>query len=498
MRHRAALLALLLGCGRAPGPPDAGPGDAGSARTFATAAQEAAVALAHEFYDGDGHWNACVPANCYTANYDWGADSLTDALYLRWVQSHDPLIVPWMRALDATATEWKPCVVPYCMAWSDIPLWDSIASVRVFEVTEDAAALDRAKSDFDTVAASAAFATGACPSIDYQQQPNGGPIGLKTLETDSNFVKAALLLYEQTSDAAYLRRAAQKYRAVRRYFLDPEVPLYTVFVIDDGNACAQVPHRFFASVNGNMIWAGVHLSRATGDAAYQDDAVATAEAVAGQLSDAAGLFEDLEGEDDLVEPLVEGMSELAGEQPFARDWILKNATAAQAARNGEGLFGRFFGGPPPGGPVTEWQANGGFALSFTAAALSPDAPVVPDPFWSAGSYVDAGFSDPPFSIAFEGRGIALVGTLGEVCCAGAGHARVFVDGTETFDETGIWQNESPASVAPPSASASLPGSILFSWRWPAPGTHTLLLEPGLPNPKEGGSYLHVQGYTVAP
>ena len=62
-----------------------------------------------------------------------------------------------------------------------------------------------------------------------------------------------------------------------------------------------------------------------------------------------------------------------------------------------------------------------------------------------------------------------------------------VDGRETFDHTGIWQNKS-------SSGRSIPGTVLFAWRWPRPGRHTLRFEAGVPNAKEGTSFVHVQGY----
>ena len=97
-------------------------------------------------------------------------------------------------------------------------------------------------------------------------------------------------------------------------------------------------------------------------------------------------------------------------------------------------------------------------------------------------------SDPPASLTFTGSAIALVGTLGEKCCE-AGHARVFVDGRETFDGTGIWQNKS-------SSGRSLRNTVLFAWRWSKRGAHTISFQPGEPNGKEGGSFLHLQGYFV--
>jgi hypothetical protein len=62
-----------------------------------------------------------------------------------------------------------------------------------------------------------------------------------------------------------------------------------------------------------------------------------------------------------------------------------------------------------------------------------------------------------------------------------------VDGRETFDSTGIWQNKSRANK-------SVPDTVLFAW--PRRGTHTIRFEPGEPNPKEGDSFLHLQGYLV--
>ena len=69
-----------------------------------------------------------------------------------------------------------------------------------------------------------------------------------------------------------------------------------------------------------MIWSGLELSKLTGDAAYLDEALATAKAVASDLADPAGVFADLQAENDIVEPLVEAMYALATEAgaAFAR------------------------------------------------------------------------------------------------------------------------------------------------------------------------------------
>src|SRR5262249_9470351 len=180
-----------------------------------------------------------------------------------------------------------------CGSWSDVPQWDAIALMDEYEATRSAAALAKAKAAFAYVEHSSAYALGACPTIRYQQ-PGGGGNKLKTLETDANAIKAALLLYRATRDSQYLDAARTHYAAVRTYFLDPEVPLYSVYVFDDGTACTQVPHRFFASVNGDMIWSGLELSSDTGDRGYLGQAVATGRAVDRDLADGRGVFTDLQ------------------------------------------------------------------------------------------------------------------------------------------------------------------------------------------------------------
>ena len=369
-----------------------------------------------------------------------------------------------------------------------MPQWDSIALTDVYEATGDPGALAKAQAAFAFVEESSAYALGACPAIRYQQ-PAGAGDRLKTLETDANAIKAALLLFRNTHDAAYLDAARRHYDAVRASFLDHSVPLYSVYVFDDGGTCTQVPHRFFASVNGDMIWSGLELYRDTSDRAYLDQAVATARAVDSRLADGRGVFADLQAENDIVEPLVEAMYRLAIDgHAFARAWILRNAAAALGARGADGSYGRFFDGPPPVTTVTAWQTNGGLALVVAAAALAPTASVRVDSSWRTAAPVSRDLATLPATLTFRGSGIALFGTLGEQCCQ-PGHARVLIDGRETFDGTGIWQNKS-------SSGRSIPGTVLFAWRWRSAGRHTLTFAPGVPNAKEGGPFLHLVRFEV--
>lgn len=460
----------------------------GVSETFAAAGASATASLLQVFYAGNGSWQMCSTGACGTTDQDWGADSLTYALALREQTTGDPRLTPILAALAAAAPNYPaPCSGSNCSSWSDVPQWDTIALAREYEATHDPAVLAKAESAFAFVEGSPVFALGACPAIRYQQ-PDGGSNDLKTLETDGNAIKAALLLYQDSGTATYLDVARQRYAAVREYFLDPQVPLYTTYVFDDGVRCSQLPHRFFASVNGAMIWNGLELFHDTGQSRYLQQALATAHAVASDLDDADGVFTDLQAENDVVEPLVEAMYALASDDhaAFARQWILRNAAAALGSRAPDGVFGRFFDGPPPTSIVTAWQANGGIAIEIAAAALAPNLAAVTPTGWQSARYVSKQITGTPAHITFDGEGIALVGTLGEHCCE-SGHVQVLLDGHETFDQTGIWQDKSSAGI-------SIPNTILFVWRWPTPGSHTVGFAAGIPNGKEGDSFVHIQGY----
>ncbi|GLQ89979.1 hypothetical protein [Dyella flagellata] len=461
--------------------------------SFSQAGADAVDRMVHVFYTGDGKWRECAAKDCHSSNQDWGVDSMTYVRWLDWKTTKDPKVAPLMRALEQTAPAYPiPCVEGVaCSSWSDVPEWDSIAASREYEITHDAIALQKARAAFDFVEHAQVFARGACPAINYQLA-DGGTNHLKTLETDANGVKAAILLYEATHEQRYLSAASARYAAIRKYFLDPKVPLYSVYVFDDGTKCEQTPHRFFGSVNGDMIWNGLHLYHATHKEAYLQESLATAHAVDEHLSDARGIFADLQAENDIVEPLVEAFYELAAERHFqpAQQWLLRNAAVALTARAHDGTFGRFFDGPAPTALTSVWQSNGGFALAVAAAAVSPNTKVPATNDWSDAHLVDRDITLKSEPVSFDGSAVALMGTIGDNCCE-AGHARVIVDGEETFDQTGIWQNKS-------SSGRRTPNAVLFAWRWPKAGHHTIRFLPGTENGKEGGAYLHLTGYWVLP
>jgi hypothetical protein len=435
--------------------------------TFSDAAAQAQATLMNVFYDGNGSWRECNDVDCTATDSDWGADSATYSLYLRWMKAPQPSIRATMtELLDNGPAYGAPCASAPCPAWSDTPAWDAVAFMREGDAARDEVrALRRAQAAVNFVEQSAAFAGGACTGVPYQQaQPNTSHV--KTLETDANLIKADLLIYGATQDRRYLNDALMRYGDDRTWFYDRDAALYTVHVMDDGSQCRQVADRFFASVNGDMIWNGVQLWHFTGQQHFYDEALATAQSVDRNLSDARGIFADLQGENDVVEPLVEAMYDLAAHEhaAFARDWIARNAGAALSARAPDGSFARLFDGPAQR-RSSIWESNGGLALEIAAGALDPGGQVSPGDPWSDGQDVGATITTLPATIAFNGAGIALSGTIDKLC--ERGHVHVFIDGVETFDHTGLWQNY------------SMPGgdSVFFAWRWPSAGPHVVRLEP---------------------
>jgi hypothetical protein len=465
--------------------------DSSQPPTLRQLADDATATLTTRFYTGHGTWRSCLDPSCGAGNVDWGSDSLTGVLYERRILGGDDALLPIFRALEATEPHYGPCRAPHCSNWSDVPMWDAVAALRTYDATHDDVALRNAQAAYAAVAESDVYARGACPEIGYQR-PQAESGGLKTLETDANATLAAVLLAERTQRTEYLDQARRRYDAIRRWFLDPDVALYTVYVFDDGRACKALPHRFFASVNGVMIEAGLELTRATHDDRYARDARATARAIRA-LDDDRGIFTDLQAENDVVEPLVLAMLQLAhGGDAFAREWIVRNAAAAAHARRaGDGAYGRFFDGPPPTAAVTAWQSNGGLALEIAAGAIAPNERAeAGDPWHDATTTAVVHRDALPQSVRFTGSGVALLGTLGERCCE-LGRARLLIDGREPVDRTGIWQNKS-------SAGRALPETVLFAWRWPTSGPHELRLEPDTANAKEGGPFLDLRAARIAP
>jgi len=493
-----AVLALAVAMGAcqngASSPP---PLSTGHAPTFSALADAAVTTVMNTWYAGNSNFRPC-PGCAGAVNFDWGADSMIDILYERWLVAQDPLVTATFPAIVAGEPG------DTLGGFSDVPMWDAVAALRAYDVTHDPAALTNARNHYRSLVTSTHYALDPCRPIDYQVHDGGGG-GLKTLETDSNRILAAVLLSQRTSDSAEaqadLADAQTMYAAVRTMFLDAQLPLYTVYVFGSGGTCAQNPSRqFFASVNGRMIEAGLALAAATHQQHYADEAHATAGAIA-LLADDRAIFTDLQAQNDIVTPLVLAMVMLArAGDTVAANWITANASAAAHARSTDGSYSRFFDGPPPpaDGRLSIYEANGGLALMIAAGALAPDRQPEDDA-WSRASSQAVSITTAPSVYAFSGSGIALIGALpaaGSPDChpltvgnCEGGHVHLRIDGHEMTDEIGIWQGKALVSSA---------ATILFAWRWPASGPHELEFDPVVFNAKQGGTLIHVTRVLILP
>jgi hypothetical protein len=460
------------------------------------------------FWAGNG-WHLCVNRadnggnGCGTTDQDWGADSLTYSLWLHWTTTKGSSVAPIMASITSNATDYSNS--SNWGGWSDVPMWDSIAGVREYQVTGNSQALTNAESAFTFVDSDLGkndFASGYCPQIHYQL-PHAGGGGLKTLETDSNYIKAAILLYQTTGIASYLTKAETEYAGVRSEYLEPDSPMYTVYVWDNGTSCLRVRNQFFSSVNGNMLWNAHELGIITGNASYNYSADATASEnyVISSLSDSAGVYESLIQENDAAEEMVEAMWTLANDgDAAAKNWILSNMSAAASALDAgpsgdpyAAAYGRFFGGRPPAVLTSTWASAGGISLAFAASALDPAGTPSTMSYWNNAVQVTGSFplvTSGTYPITFTGKAISILGTLGQ---SNTGHAEVLVDGVETNNNIGIDQHYGTAGT--------IPGTVLFSWRWPTSGTHTITISPPVgnqANSKQGNYGFQMSSYYYVP
>ena len=68
--------------------------------TFAAAAQQAVSSLLSVYYTGNGEWRDCNAPDCDAGNQDWGDDSLTYVLSLRYQTTHDASLQQPLLALS--------------------------------------------------------------------------------------------------------------------------------------------------------------------------------------------------------------------------------------------------------------------------------------------------------------------------------------------------------------------------------------------------------------
>src|SRR5262245_46359032 len=118
-------------------------GGAAGHQTFAAAGRQAVATVLGVWAAGPGLWRACNAPDCEAGNRDWGDDSLTYVLALRYSTTHDASLLAPLRALTASAPAYPAaCATPDgCASWSDVPEWDAIALADEYEATGDPAAV---------------------------------------------------------------------------------------------------------------------------------------------------------------------------------------------------------------------------------------------------------------------------------------------------------------------------------------------------------------------
>ena len=169
----------------------------------------------------------------------------------------DPAVAPIMNALTATSPTSHSGL-------SDVPLWDSIAAAREYQVTGNLAALRKAEAlsaSWPTRSSSrSAPARASSTSSPAAAAPSSRP--WRPAPTTS---RPPLLLYQITTPRSYLTQARGPVPGGPAVLPVPGRPaLHRLRVRQRVVLHARCPGRYFGSVNGNMIWAGYYLAQATG------------------------------------------------------------------------------------------------------------------------------------------------------------------------------------------------------------------------------------------
>ena len=135
----------------APASGHGGAGPRASGLSYAGLARQALATLEHQYYNGAVEWHQCVPVVCGAVNRDWGADSLTYALYFHWQVTHDPGVRPIVGAhLRSVDLMFNPIVdTDYTGGFGNL---EFVPATRVaYNVNDKWAAAVEEYSDFGTL-----------------------------------------------------------------------------------------------------------------------------------------------------------------------------------------------------------------------------------------------------------------------------------------------------------------------------------------------------------
>ena len=135
--------------------------------TFSNLADDVVATIMRHWYAGGSRFRECSDCAAAVAS-DWGADSLIDVLYERWLLTRDVSVTKAFKGIVAG----EPGNT--LGGFSDVPMWDAVAAIRAYDVTHDPRALREAEREYHALATSRDFALEPCPAIDAQIRRGGG------------------------------------------------------------------------------------------------------------------------------------------------------------------------------------------------------------------------------------------------------------------------------------------------------------------------------------
>jgi predicted alpha-1,6-mannanase (GH76 family) len=359
---------LMAGFGGAPAPHTEGfaldatstPPPAGAGVTAAQA-DRAMSAFDRAFYvesGGRGFFRA-TSASASPAPF-WRSAELIELVEDAWQHSHRPVYETMLLELR------RGIVSRYGGAWTakriynDDVMWMVIAFVRGYEITGRREFLGVARRNFD-----AAYGRGW--SGDF-----GGGLWWTTDRHEKNACVAgpaaiaAWHLYGASGDAAYLAKARSAYAWLRRSLFDSDLGAVYDHVSLDATGQPVVDRSTYTYNQGTVIGAADLLYRASGNAAYADDArkalqFARSGLTVGGLLREEGVGRDGGGFKGIFARYAVLFAARNGLTDFT-PWFAQNAAAAWATRDERGLMGQDWSGPTSAGTLHAFDASSAVVL----------------------------------------------------------------------------------------------------------------------------------------
>jgi predicted alpha-1,6-mannanase (GH76 family) len=380
----AAAVLAASACARGAAPTSSAAAGTRDAAALGARADAAIAGLLGRYWDGAaadfaGEW----PSDGSAAGY-WVSAIAVDALLDAAERTGDPAPLDAVRAF-ALAQDGRG----WTRDWFDDEAWMAVALLHAYDVTRDASFLDRATGLVADIAQGApddsccGTAPGLYPDLLRPAERGCGGCGLwwdrahsqKATAANAVTAIAAARLSERTGDGRWLDLARRTYACWSAQMVDPATGQVADHVLPSGE---RVWWRFSYD-GGAMIAAALALARATGDAAYVDDArryagflvaAGTRPTAAGPvLFDGAGCSGDCDAFKGIAHRHLADLAAVAPDVPGLEALLEADAAALwSVARDpGSGLFGVDWGAPAGEPASLASQASAATALGVEAA-----------------------------------------------------------------------------------------------------------------------------------